>query len=89
MAIISDNSRQEQGGEESLTIAFSNGDLKTLKAIKEKWSFKDEESLLKFALAILTKGDSKNLYLSVNGEKVNITPAEALLNKPSQDAQEN
>ncbi len=44
-----------QEGDTSLTIEYNNGDLAALREIKEKWNFKDLESVLRFGLAVLAE----------------------------------
>jgi hypothetical protein len=66
-----------------LRLKVVNGDLTAIKNIKEKWNFKDKESVLRFALAILTKATSSNnkVYIDENGKKTALVPGDALLNK--------
>lgn len=52
-----------------------NGDWEALKAATEKWGFRDEESALRFALAVLTIAKPGGLV--INGD--NMGPAESLL----------
>lgn len=70
-----------------LTITIDNGDLVGLdKAIKE-WDFKDEESLLKFCIAVLVSSTQGKLFTTdENGKKVGLSPADHLLNNPQTDS---
>jgi hypothetical protein len=52
----------------ALDLSIANGDLNALKAVVKKWRFKNEESALRFAIAILTK--SEKGVLSISGEAV-------------------
>lgn len=39
---------------DTLTLEINNGDLNALNEIVKKWDFRDSESALRFALAVLT-----------------------------------
>lgn len=57
------------------TIDIYNGDWAALKEITTKWNFRDEESALRYALAILTL--AKPGSISVNGKILD--PADSLI----------
>lgn len=64
----------------NITLLFDNGDYGALETIKEKWKFKDEESLLKFALAVLLKAEHSIVTIrSDSGQDVPLKPSENLL----------
>lgn len=74
------NIQSDQG--DSLQITINNGDLKALNDIIASWKFKDKESALRFALAILAMTSSGSLYQGKpDGTKVALQPQEALINK--------
>ncbi len=63
-----------------LEITINNGDLRALNQIKEKWHFKDKESILRFAIAALTLTEDGYLYAEQkDGTKRILKPAEELL----------
>ena len=75
MAIIKKGEERENG----LDLEINNGDLKVLREIYEQWGFKDEESVLRFALAVLSKTRNQVLYYeNEQGEKVGIQPSDAV-----------
>jgi len=69
---------------EGLFLGLSNSDLEALEQAIKKWDFKDEESFLKFVIAIMIKsGDDKNLFITdKEGHKINMSPSDDLLNPP-------
>ena len=85
MAIVKipslDSAGQQKSDEISLT--FNNGDCIALKEIVERLGFKDEESAIRFALAVLSKSATRSLTITdQNGTKVSLNPSEGLL-KPT------
>jgi hypothetical protein len=60
------------------TVEISNGDLKALNEIVEKWGFKDVESALRFGVAVMTLSEDSKLYYDNKGEKVMVRPTELL-----------
>lgn len=68
----------------SLTLTFDNGDYAVLNTIKEQWQFKDDESLLRFALAILYKAGEHSVSVKDDdGSEVTLKPTENMLRKTS------
>ena len=66
--------------EESLQLIINNGDLMALKAAVRKLGFKDEESLLRYALAVFTKSATRTLVvMDTSGQRLPLSPAEQLL----------
>lgn len=60
-------------------VEISNGDLIALKEINEEWDFKDIESALRYAIAVLSIAKDKKLYYEdKDGEKLTIQPADSL-----------
>ncbi len=65
---------------DALELTINNGDLKALGEIVEKWGFKDEESALRFALAILSVTKRGALMQEKqDGSSTALQPAESLL----------
>lgn len=74
--------RLDTSNTESLQLKFDNGDLKVLGLILTKWNFKDEESLLRFALAILLKAENRSVNIrDTSGSDVTLKPTDDLLKK--------
>ena len=73
--------RQENEGR--LTAEFKELELNALQYVKTKWGFKDEASVLQFALAILFKAQNNIVkFKDEDGKKQKLSPAAALL-KPA------
>jgi hypothetical protein len=65
---------------DDLQLIINNGDLRALNQIKSKWGFKDNESILRFAIAALTLTDDGYLYAEhKDGTKRILKPADDLL----------
>lgn len=63
----------------SRTVEINNGDLNALNKIHDEWDFKDIESALRYAVAVLSIAKDKKLfYERDDGEKVIIEPADSL-----------
>lgn len=76
MAIKKISSDDQQG---TRTVEISNGDLVALNKIIDEWDFKDIESALRYAVAVLSIAKDKKLfYEKEDGEKVTIEPADSL-----------
>lgn len=60
---------------------LENGDLKVLDEIKEKWNFKDRESVIRFALAVMSQAKGQALFvMDEKNEKKGLKPSDNLLN---------
>jgi len=58
---------------------INNGDLRALQEIVREWGFKDEVSVLRFALAVLKQAPRHSVYVEdEQGEKVGLQPADHL-----------
>lgn len=58
----------------------NNGDLAAIKEIVSKLNFKDEESMFRFMIAVLSKSATRSLIITdQNGIKIPLTPSEGLL----------
>ncbi len=70
--------------EHELSLVINNGDLQALKDAVKKLGFKDEEGVLRFALAVLTKSATRSLTIvDKDGNRVSLSPATDLL-KPAE-----
>jgi len=57
-----------------------NGDLQALDQITKKWKFKDEESALRFALALMKQNEGNTIYITrPDGAKIGLQPSDELL----------
>ena len=66
-----------------LGLIINNGDFQALKKTVERLGFKDEESMLRFALAVLAQSATRSLKVTdTNGKEVTLNPSETLL-KPT------
>jgi len=67
-----------------LNLTVNNGDFEALQSVVKKLGFKDEESVLRFALAVLTKSATRSLSIvDKDGNRVSLSPATDLL-KPAE-----
>jgi hypothetical protein len=57
----------------------NNGDLKAILDIKDKWGFKTETDVLRYALAVIRQAENKVVYIDRDGSKVGLTPSEDLI----------
>jgi len=63
----------------------NNGDLTAVTDIVKRLNFKDEESLFRFMLAVLSKSATRSIIITdQNGSKIPLTPSEGLLNTQNQ-----
>ena len=80
------NKISEDSQKGSRTVEINNGDLIALGKIIEEWDFKNVESALRYAIAVLSIAKDKKLfYEKENGEKVAIEPADSLRREKSND----
>lgn len=73
-------------GIEELPLYFNNGDLSTLREAVNRLGFKDEESMLRYMLAILSRSATRSItVIDQTGNKTELSPSDALLRqKPPQ-----
>lgn len=65
-----------------LQVEINNGDLKALNEIISTWNFKDKESALRFAIAVLNITKPGTLFREkLNGARATLVPTEELINK--------
>jgi hypothetical protein len=75
----------EGADQESLQLLLNNGDLKALRDAVDRLQFKDEESLLRYVFAVLTKTAARTLtVVNMEGKQQSFSPAEAML-KPASE----
>lgn len=67
-----------QDSKDSIEITIDNGDFQALVSIREKWGFKDHESSLRFAIAVLMLAEDKIVYVGKDG-KDGLRPTTSLL----------
>lgn len=65
---------------EGVLLNVDNGDLEALKQIIAKWNFKNEESTLRFLIAVTKQAEKEIIYIDQGGQKVGLTPSEDLVN---------
>lgn len=63
MAIRKQGEETDIEGTRGQTVEIYNGDWLALKALTEKWNFKDEVTALRFALAVLTEAEDGTLQI--------------------------
>lgn len=79
--------RNSDSNNDVLKLDINNGDLEALKKAVERFGFKNEESLLRYALAVLTKSAVSSLTITDSGgQKTALYPADSLL-KPKTEIQ--
>jgi hypothetical protein len=65
--------------DEVLSLFFNNGDLTALKSAVSRLGFKDEESLLRYILAVMSKSATRTLtVIDQDGKSVAFNPSEAV-----------
>lgn len=65
---------------EELGLFINNGDLKALKDAVARLGFKDEESMFRYLLAIMSKSATRSLTITdQSGTKISLNPSESLL----------
>ena len=77
MAIIR---KEAETTAESLPLVVNNGDLVALKSAVQRLGFKDEESLLRYVLAVMSRSATRTVtVIDQDGKSVPLNPSEALL----------
>jgi hypothetical protein len=65
-----------------LKVALDNGDYRILNEIVEKWKFKDRESALRYALALLDLSERGNLFKKDKDRNdISLEPSDQLIEK--------
>lgn len=74
-------SQPEERSADGVLFDVNNGDLAAIRDIVKRLGFKDEESVFRFALAVLSKSATRSLIITdQNGARLPLTPSEGLLN---------
>ncbi len=69
--------------QEHLDISINNGDFQAMREAMEKLGFRDEESMLRFMLAVLTRAATRTVIVTdQNGSNITLSPSESLLQDP-------
>lgn len=64
---------------DKVTIEMDNGHKKALDSIVQKWNFKDVNSALSFALAVLVQADEPQLKIRSEGKDAVYVPQKEVL----------
>jgi len=65
---------------EELALIINNGDLASLRETMNRLGFKDEASMIRFALAVLAQAATRSItVISQNNARVSLSPSEDLL----------
>lgn len=76
--------RATTSNEEHLDLIINNGDFQTLKESTQKLGFKDEESLMRFMLAVLSKSATRSItIINQDGSQSTLSPSNDLLKEQS------
>lgn len=71
----------EEKSPDGILFDVNNGDLTAIRNAVNRLNFKDEESMFRFMLAVISKSATRSLIITdQNGIKVPLTPSEGLLN---------
>jgi hypothetical protein len=83
MAIKRPASPAPSNPENELILAVNNGDLEALRDAMRRFGFRDEESVLRFALAVLSKSATRSLTITgLDGARISLNPSTDLLKPP-------
>lgn len=73
--------KSENSDENRLILEFDNGDKIKLEEVMSSWNFKDEESLLRFAMVVFSSSiDKKTLAYFAKDGLQKVQPVDDLLN---------
>jgi hypothetical protein len=78
---LDDNFLKKPLGEGALAVKIDNGDRIALTSILERWGFKDEESALRFCIAVLYQAEKDVVYIDKDGVRTGLSPDESLVIK--------
>lgn len=77
--------RNLSSNNEELNLIINNGDLKVLKDAVARLGFLNEESMLRYLLAVMSKSATRSLTITdQSGTKMPLNPSESLLKEDSQ-----
>lgn len=72
--------KAEDKSSDGILFDVNNGDLAAIKETVNRLGFKDEESMFRFMLAVISKSATRSLTITdQNGAKVPLSPSEGLL----------
>lgn len=64
---------------ENLILEIDNGDLEKLDQCMKMWSFKDYQSMMRFAMSVFLVTEDKSLWIKSDKHQQPIAPAKELL----------
>lgn len=64
---------------DKLILEIDNGDLSKLKDVMDKWSFKDYQSFMRFAVSIFLLSDDNSISIKADGIRQDFAPVSDLL----------
>ncbi len=64
---------------EKLILELDNGDCREFEKVMEKWSFKDHQSLMRFAISLLVLNENRHFPVKVDDKNRDVIPASHLL----------
>jgi hypothetical protein len=83
MAIVRSTAISSATPATELSLTINNGDFEALRTTALRLGFRDEESMLRFMLAVLSKSATRSVSVTdANGQKINLTPSVDLLINP-------
>jgi hypothetical protein len=83
MAISRASAPSPNDSSTEMLLTVNNGDLVALRDVAKKFSFRDEESVLRFALAVLSRSATRSLTITdKDGQRVSLNPSAELLKPP-------
>jgi hypothetical protein len=72
--------RSDESKENALQFILSNGDLVALQSAVKRLGFKDEASLLRYVVAVLSQSATRTLtVIDTNGKTIPLNPSDSLL----------
>ena len=60
---------------DKLALEIDNGDMTNIEKVMAKYSFKDYQSCIRFALSILLLNEDKHVSIKMDGQQQEIIPA--------------
>ena len=70
---------QSKRENDKLILELDNGDLREFDKVMEKWSFKDHQSLVRFAISLLVLNENKSFSVKIDNQSQDIIPAAHLI----------
>ncbi len=72
---------QSSEQDDKITLILDNGDKEKFHEVMEKYNFKDHQSLLRFAIAIMLETKENTLGILKDDGLLKVTPSASYLNK--------